>query len=280
MYKLLGVMILLSSSLMPAGVFAESKHANDEKTHAQADRYEQHAQKESHDDFARGGDRERECRPQSTLRTGLVSYWKLDGDSHDSVSTNNGTDTAIKYKPQYGVIGKGASFDGISSAIDLGTPSNLSLVSDMSIAMWVYPLQIAEGASVFAKTVGIGNADNTYDLTVFDDAPLQMVYANGTYYYINSATILPQNKWSFIVFTRAVANTDTRFYINGVDAGLSNNHWAAITPATGGEVYIGRRGNGNYFHGYIDEVGVWNRALTPNEVSDLYNGGLGKSYPF
>lgn len=219
-------------------------------------------------------------KPSSSLLQGLVSYWNLNGNSHDVVSGNDGIDTNITYVKSFGRLGKGAYFDGLTSAIDLGTPDNLSMRGDMSIAMWVYPLSLVEGSSVFAKTVGVGDTDNTYDLQVFADARLQFVYANGTYYYINSATILPSNTWSHVVFTRGNGNADTVFYVNGVNVGLSNNHWAAITPLTGGTVYMGRRGNGNFFHGYLDEVGVWDRMLTPTEVTNLYNGGMGKSYPF
>ncbi len=216
----------------------------------------------------------------SPLLTGLVSYWNLDGNSRDAVGGNDGSDVAMTYGAAYGVLGHGALFDGVSSAIGLGNPANLNITGDLSIAMWVYPLEMAEAGSVFAKTVGNGASDNTYDLAFFDDAPMQMVYANGTYFYIDSGAHLPSHTWSHVVFTRGNGNAEVRFYIDGVDAGLSNDHWAAITPLTGGDVFIGRRGNGNFFHGYVDEVGVWNRVLSPAEIAALYAGGAGKTYPF
>lgn len=216
----------------------------------------------------------------SPLLQGLVSYWKLDGTSTDSMGGNDGSDVALIYGVQYGVLGQGALFDGVSSAIGFGNPANLNIVGDLSIAMWVYPLNLAEGSSVLAKTVGVGDSDNAYDMQVFADAPLQFVYANGTYYYINSVTILPSHRWSHVVFTRGDNNSATHFYVNGADVGLSNNHWAAITPLSGGDVFMGRRDNGNFFHGYVDEVGVWNRVLTSSEVLELYSGGAGLSYPF
>jgi hypothetical protein len=38
--------------------------------------------------------------------------------------------------------------------------------------------------------------------------------------------------------------------------------------------------NALFFDGTIDEVGIWNRSLSSSEVSELYNGGSGASYPF
>jgi hypothetical protein len=39
-------------------------------------------------------------------------------------------------------------------------------------------------------------------------------------------------------------------------------------------------GSGSFYNGYLDEVGVWSRALTSSEVTQLYNSGLGLQYPF
>lgn len=284
------VVTVVAALLVPGALFADSK-AEHRGTPEAMSRPAAHeiVSRERDDHGTRGNDshrehedRDLECKKPapSTLLQGLVSYWKLDGSSSDSVGGNTGADTAITYGAQYGFLGQGALFDGVSSGVGFGSPANLNLTGDMSIAMWVYPLSLVEGSSVFAKTVGVGDSDNAYDLQVFADARLQFVYANGTYYYINSATILPSNTWSHVVFTRGNNNADTVFYVNGVNVGLSNNHWAAITPLSSGDVFLGRRGNGNFFHGYLDEVGVWNRVLTPAEVTELYNGGIGKTYPF
>ena len=216
----------------------------------------------------------------SNLASSLISYWKLDGDSVDSVSTNNGTDTAITYSGTYGKINNGALFNGSTSGIFIGSPSNLSVTGDLTIAMWVYTIVVSSGTSAFSKVVNGGASDNSYDIQIAADSVLQFVYANGGYFYINSSAITLANQWSFVVFTRSSGNSVPKFYINGINAGLSNNHWAAITPLIGGEVFIGRRQGGNHYGGYIDEVGIWNRVLTDSEILQLWNGGVGLQYPF
>lgn len=97
---------------------------------------------------------------------------------------------------------------------------------------------------------------------------------------------LSDNTWYHVVCVRDLADTgsEQRLYINGssVDTAANTN-----TTATGddneemqiGRYYFGTTGGG-YFDGQIDEIGIWSRALTSTEVSDLYNSGNGLAYPF
>src|ERR1035437_2399766 len=73
----------------------------------------------------------------SPLSTNLVSYWKMQANSNDSVATNNGTDTAITYNTGNGIIGQGAGYNGTTSKISVGTNSSLNLTGNQSVSMWV-----------------------------------------------------------------------------------------------------------------------------------------------
>jgi Concanavalin A-like lectin/glucanases superfamily len=72
--------------------------------------------------------------------------------------------------------------------------------------------------------------------------------------------------------------TALAFYVNGSAAGTctmsSDPAFTSITQ------YIGGDTGGAAFYGCIDEVGYWNRVLTAAEIAQLYNGGIGLSYPF
>src|SRR5262249_19231261 len=65
----------------------------------------------------------------------VVDYWKLDGDSSDSVGGNNGSDSAITYSTANGVINEGAGFDGSSSQINVG--NMISGQVNFSGAAWI-----------------------------------------------------------------------------------------------------------------------------------------------
>jgi hypothetical protein len=89
------------------------------------------------------------------------------------------------------------------------------------------------------------------------------------------------NTWYFIVSTFDGVNS--RIYVNGV---LVNTTYApgsignASTQFTIGAHSAGPASWGYQMKGNIDEVGIWNRVLTPLEIQMLYNNGNGLQYPF
>ena len=58
------------------------------------------------------------------------------------------------------------------------------------------------------------------------------------------------------------------------------NHGGVLNTDTGGTVKLGNQlwSDGERYEGLLDEVGIWSKALTAAEVSDLYNSGNGKFY--
>jgi hypothetical protein len=63
------------------------------------------------------------------------------------------------------------------------------------------------------------------------------------------------------------------FYRNGVFQGTTNNTHTNVSQACL-PIWIGRGVGGNYFNGSLDDIGIWNRALTPSEVTTLYQSTL------
>ena len=55
------------------------------------------------------------------INDNLISYYKLEGNSNDSIGTYNGTDTSMSYGISYGKIGQGGNFDGSNSVIKMAT---------------------------------------------------------------------------------------------------------------------------------------------------------------
>ena len=76
------------------------------------------------------------------LTDNLVSYWKLDGNSNDSVGSNNGSDTNITYGTSYGKINQGALFNGTSSKI---LTNYQPTYADTTIAGWIKTTMTGRG---------------------------------------------------------------------------------------------------------------------------------------
>ena len=102
----------------------------------------------------------------------------------------------------------------------------------------------------------------------------ELRYYSVASYWIDTGYTLSTNTWYHIVITED--GTNIRLYIDG--------DWKATTTSTeislGGTTMLGSRytHNQDYLDGTMDEVGIWERALTSAEITQLYNGGTGISW--
>ena len=222
----------------------------------------------------------------SSLITSLVSYWKLDGTSADSVGSNNGTDTQITYSAANGYIRKGAGFaKANSSKIACGTGTGLRITGALSISCWMKRsgAQVLETA-VVEKQSDSGTAAESYYLG-FNAATTKMsffIYNGTTYYEIDSSTVIPDGVWTHIVAVYDGVHY-LYIYINGVQDAKSTDIGAITIYYNGNyQFYIGtdKAYSTRFYNGALDEIGVWSKGLTAAEVSQLYNHGSGNSYPF
>jgi len=195
---------------------------------------------------------------QSTLMTGLMAYYKLDGNSTDSLGTYNGTDTAVTYPA--GRINQGANFSSTTtSRIEVGS---VVLGAQFTYSAWLY---VTDWSSYYGVLNGPG-------------AQLNLYAGSGRLNFYNggdrlSTGAIPLNTLTHVVVTGN--GTTVKFFINGAQDPTTH----AISPS----VTLQRIGCDMYWpalHGTIDEVGVWNRALTQAEVTELFNKTAGNQYPF
>lgn len=211
------------------------------------------------------------------LRDNIVAYYKLDGNSNDSVGTNNGTDTAITYSVANGKINQGAGYNGSTSKITISDASVLKPATNFSINLWIYPTSFALNfIGLFDKYVG---STSGYAIDIQSSAnklPRFLIY-NGANTNIIATTALAINTWYMITATYDGANA--KIYVNGILEATTSTSGSVVTgtdnPTIGGDGV-----STNLFTGNIDEVGFWNKPLISSEISQLYNGGKGLQYPF
>lgn len=195
------------------------------------------------------------------------------GNSHDDTGNgNDGVDTGMSYGTSGAVIGKAAQFSGSGGAkINFGP---LASLTHWSIEGWIYATA-NPGGGVSTGIIGSA-ADATGIRWTGDSTPangrlhLTQIGGFGASFDFPGSSFLTYNtKYQFAV---TCDGTDLNFYING---GLDRTGagWAFA-------IVLGRLGNDGVnpdFAGALDEINIWNRALSGTEIATIYNGGAGLS---
>lgn len=215
----------------------------------------------------------------ASLLTGLAVYYNMNGNANDlSGNGNSGTATNVTFSIANGKIQQGGGFNGSSSTI-IKTNSTLATgVVARTIACWAktsvnnnnYPIAFA------TSTVKNGTIDSSS--LAFYMAPSTNKISLGTFGptpEIEGPSIL-DNNWHFLVGTSD--GTTIQFYVDNVIQGSKTQTISFFNK----NINVGclLDGAGLYWTGQIDECGVWNRVLTQNEITTLWNGGQGMTYPF
>lgn len=216
----------------------------------------------------------------NALNNGLVGYWKMDesswngtsGEVVDSSGNGNHGTAANSATTTTGKFGNGGSFDGSTKQAAIPESSSLRFTtsSTMTFSAWVNP------SAVSTTQVIIGNREcaarislhiNSSGKAVFNPSPTSVeTLATGT-------TTLSTNTWYLI--TGTYDSTTAKVYVNGTLEGSQSlqgagNLYAGNSYYIGGNTYVCGTTQNLHFNGTIDEARIYNRSLSPAEVSKLY----------
>lgn len=201
-----------------------------------------------------------------TLCQGLVSGYPMEGNSHDIFNSNDGTDTSVTYGTSYGKVNQGASFNGTSSKISIGVLPVTNTA--FSLSCWV---NVSTFDSSGRRVLSL-NGDNLI-IDIQASGVIQANYWSGSNYLTINATGNSTGTWYHVVY---VQNGNAQaLYINGVSKGTATATLPTLSSFTTN--YIGSTGTSAYFQGDIDELYFWSKALSSQEIADLYNSGTGNS---
>ena len=225
--------------------------------------------------------------PNYVPTNGLVGWWPFNGNANDeSGNGNNGTvNGATLTSDRFGNAAKAFSFDGIDDWINI-LYSNSLHNSNGTINAWIktnglYSTQknIYGQAQGRPQLVAGSQGINTNQQTRF--AAIQWKANNSQYPGAQSISYVDDSQWKMIT---GLYSTDTfKLFINGLleytfITNLNQDNCSFSDFQIGG--YNTNLGCGNtvgysqIFDGIIDDVGSWNRALSDQEISDLYNGNI------
>jgi hypothetical protein len=220
-----------------------------------------------------------------------IAHWKFDegeGDTaYDSAGDNDGTIYGAQWT--IGQVGDALEFDGDGDYVDIGRPESLTNMGSGTIALWFKPVSTLHTGSYgtygfFERNVTGTSAPGDTVLGMWPgsgyEAKVTFVIANDT--GIHGGIIGSDNNyWPAGVWQHAVGTWDNvtgeiRMFINGVEQADKIDTFTGVTMGADRDVVIGSDSEKNccWWDGAIDEVAVWDRALSAEEVQELYQGGL------
>lgn len=212
--------------------------------------------------------------------SGMVAYWKFDESNgtvaNDSVGTYDGA--IVNATHSTGVVGNALSFSG-ADYVAIDDITFISTAQSFSYSVWVKFNQDISGGCVGPE---------------YEYAQMIVSIHNGPYIYLGTSgrlitqTIRQDSSWMILKTTRCTWAQDTwyhiavtldseylKIYVNG---SLENEIPGGLKNVTG-DIYMMKFGKMHYlddyyFNGVMDELAVYTRALTAEEVQQHYHNGL------
>ena len=211
------------------------------------------------------------CNPlPSNLQNGLVGYWPFCGNANDeSGNGNDGTvNGATLTEDRFGVANAAYAFDGNGNYISIADNDDLLLENtDFSISSWILPLSESNG-HIFYKGFSSGNSSKYIFAMYNQSIGFHVNPPFNINYWIHSDSI-PLGIWQLATITKQ--GNLVSFFRNGEIYGQQTLNYP-IPNTSGVEARIGgaEPNGGGWWNGRLDDIGIWNRALTPAEVQQLY----------
>jgi hypothetical protein len=192
---------------------------------------------------------------------GLVAWWPGNGAALDVKGTNHGVMmNGVAFDT--GMVAQAFRFDGIDDYVSTPLDVSPAVLPTTTWEAWVYPTRPGGRSQI------LSDDDGGYDRSVLVEGNNFGVF---TGHEVWQPVAIDFNQWQHIAVIFSPANVE--FYKNGVrySYGL-----APVGQSTQFRLQIGRNpGYGEYFQGRIDEVSVYDRALSPVEIQNIYTAGSG-----
>ncbi|MBI5872042.1 LamG domain-containing protein, partial [archaeon] len=215
--------------------------------------------------------------------TGLVGYWKLDEGYGQAVKdlsgyNNNGTlgagagsgtDDPVWFTNDSCKFGSCLSFDGSNDYVDVGNKASLDLTTALTITAWVKLNTITPAVQTITDKNYESDTKTGYSLRIADNTGLYLYMGNGTTIgTVSNGRVVTTGSWYHLAVT--FSSGTATIYSNGVSLVNSTSDISAIATNTANLLIGSRDGNVHPFNGTIDEVRIYNKSLSADEILTHY----------
>ncbi|MBP5995266.1 MAG: T9SS type A sorting domain-containing protein [Crocinitomicaceae bacterium] len=207
--------------------------------------------------------------PSYVPQYGLLGYYPFNGNSNDvsANAANLTNNSAVLTADRFGTANSAYSFNGVNQYLINSTPNfTFNPASSFTVSFW-YNRNVTSvnGVLIMNATNAAGNF-----IWIFQAGATNSQFGTNKqqFAWIWAPTPSTTSVWTHIVCVyNAGAMT---LYKNNVQVATATFTHTNVTSAVM-PLYVGRGVGGDYYNGKMDDIGIWNRALTTCEINDLYN---------
>ncbi len=220
-------------------------------------------------------DKSKGATPNTDVTNGLVAWWPFNGNANSNVGPYNGTVYgATPSDGQNGQPNGAYSFSGAGDYISI--PAGFTDLSNgFTISVWAKPTASSSFARFLDFGVGQANQNILFARTSTSN-DLELDIANGANSFIGvvktTSGPIVNNQW--VLYTATMNSTGTMtIYKNGGVVATANGSLPLVVTRTSN--FIGRSNwpSDSYYQGSMDDMRVYNRALSASEILQLFNNG-------
>jgi hypothetical protein len=210
----------------------------------------------------------------AVVPSGLISLWPGSGTANDIIRANSGT-LANGADFSGGKVGTAFDFDGVNDYVQVNDSRSLDVSSGLTIEAWIKTSGTADYSRILEKfyDAAVGGNNNGFAVGFHTSGTMRFDVGNGlgSYAVALNPAVVTDGLWHHVA--AATDGAHAVLYVDGV-AGTAPS-LSGFWPNTTRPLYIGRDSafSDRFFSGLVDEVSIYNRALSATEVQAIYNAG-------
>jgi hypothetical protein len=173
-----------------------------------------------------------------------------------------------------GKLNTSLQFNGVSSYIRIANSTSSDITSNtITVGAWINPTTTTLAEQTIVRK------GNKFILRVKSGGKLDAnLYISGAWRgsWSSATGTISANSWQYVSFTYdgSLGSDNVKLYINGSEASPASNDQTGNLGSETASLYVGTQlGPVNLFNGAMDELAIWNRALSATEIADIYKRG-------
>jgi len=216
---------------------------------------------------------------------GLAAWWPFNGNANDESGNENHGNVygATTTSDRFGFANSAMSFNGSSNYISVPYSNTIGVQQEITVSFWVYfdggscgprIMQSMPWGQCGGYTIATNTSDNSsrYFYTNFDNCVVGVLSS--------SSPNLSCLSWKHVVWSASGLTGISTMYFDGVlvDTDVTNVFFSSVNyfnrPLTIGNI---DPNSCDWFGGFLDDIGIWNRALNQEEITNLFNASVPSS---